>query len=105
MNTSEIEKKQKKISPSLYDEIEAAEQKVRKLKEKLKLMQSREKEKNKKFVFELICNEHLDIVPLKKWEESIEAIKSLLNTKIASTDKKPELKIEKKSDTNEVTVE
>ena len=39
MSNSEIEKKQKKISPSLYDEIEAAEQKVRKLKEKLKLMQ------------------------------------------------------------------
>lgn len=70
--------KAQKKPKSIDEEIIAAEEKLRKLKETRKLQAAKEFEKNKKSIAELISKEKLDHVPIETWHKSILGIKKLL---------------------------
>ena len=63
---------------SLDDEIAAAAEKLRRLQDRQKEQQRKEREKNQKAVMDLIKMERLDIVQPDIWREAMPKIKALL---------------------------
>ena len=64
---------------TLDDEILAQREKLRKLEERKREAQSRERERNIKAVLELIRAEKLDVVPAEQWKTAMVAIKRALH--------------------------
>lgn len=65
---------------SLDAEIAAAEAKLRKLQDRQKEQQKKERDKNQKAVLELIKAEKLDTVSPELWSRAMPKIKALLTT-------------------------
>lgn len=63
---------------TLDEEIAAQRDKLRKLEERQRDHQRKEREKNQKAVMELIKTERLDAVPSDLWREAMPKIKALL---------------------------
>lgn len=76
IENSKIEKK----SRSLEEEIIAQRDKLKKLEDRFREKQRKEREKNQKLVIELIKSEKLDLVLIEKWRSSIPLIKKSLNS-------------------------
>lgn len=68
----------KNKAKTIDDEIEAAEEKVRRLKEKKKEAEVRERERNQRALLDLLKSEKLEFVPIEHWIAQIEPIKALL---------------------------
>lgn len=78
MNSIESAKITEKKSKSLEEEIIAQRNKLKKLEDRHKEQQRKEKEKNYKLVLELIKSEKLDLVSVDQWRQSVPEIKKLL---------------------------
>ena len=78
MTPSEITEKQIPKVISIEDEIAKATEKLRKLQEKQKDMQKRERERCQKAVFDFIKTEKLDGISVDVWTAALPDIKRLL---------------------------
>ena len=78
MSTTEISEKQIPKAISIDDEIARATEKLRKLQEKQKEMQKRERERCQKAVFDFIKTEKLDGISVDVWTAALPDIKRLL---------------------------
>ena len=78
MSTTEISEKQIPKAISIEDEIARATEKLRKLQEKQKEMQKRERERCQKAVFDFIKTEKLDSISIDVWTAVLPDIKRLL---------------------------
>ena len=78
MSATEISEKQILKAISIDDEIARATEKLRKLQEKQKEMQKRERERCQKAVFDFIKTEKLDGISVDLWTAALPDIKRLL---------------------------
>lgn len=78
MSATEISEKQIPKAISIEDEISRATEKLRKLQEKQKDMQKKERERCQKAVFDFIKTEKLDGISVDLWTAALPDIKRLL---------------------------
>ena len=78
MVTTEMSEKQIPKAISIEDEISRATEKLRKLQEKQKDMQKKERERCQKAVFDFIKAEKLDGISVDLWTAALPDIKKLL---------------------------
>lgn len=63
---------------TIEEEIEAQQEKLRKLQERKRKQEQRERERNEKAVLALIKREGLNTVPAETWEAALPKLKDLL---------------------------
>lgn len=78
MSSESTNNKAGRKAKTLDEEIAAQRDKLRKLEERQRDQQRKEREKNQKAVMELIKTERLDAVPSELWREAMPKIKALL---------------------------
>lgn len=78
MTDSGATRKIKAGPQSIEDEIAAAEERLRKLREKKREADIKAREKNTKAVLELLRNEKLDLVQSSVWESALPKIREAL---------------------------
>lgn len=78
MSSESTTNKSGRKAKTLDEEIAAQRDKLRKLEERQRDQQRKEREKNQKAVMELIKTERLDAVPSDLWREAMPKIKALL---------------------------
>lgn len=90
---------------TLDEEIAAQRDKLRKLEERQREQQRKERDRNQKAVMELIKAERLDVVPSDLWREAMPKIKALLVVEPAkpAESAKPVQKAGKGAETAEVS--
>lgn len=78
MSSESTTNKAGRKAKTLDEEIASQRDKLRKLEERQRDQQRKEREKNQKAVMELIKTERLDAVPSDLWREAMPKIKALL---------------------------
>ncbi len=85
MNEAKTKGKPGRPSRTLDEEIAAAEERVRALKEKKREDERRALERNQKAIVHLLRTELLDEIPVAKWKAAVPKIRDLLNSTNAAT--------------------
>lgn len=80
MDTQQTTKPRGRKARTLQEEITATAEKLRKLQERQKEIERKERARNQKAVLELIKSEKLDSIPIEQWRQAIETIKAALLT-------------------------
>jgi hypothetical protein len=88
MTTTPSNNKVEKKSKSLEDEINTQRAKLKKLEDRYKEQQRKEREKNYKLVVELLKAEKLDLVSIDQWRMALPIIKKSLGTELGGSVKK-----------------
>jgi hypothetical protein len=88
MTTTPSNNKVEKKSKSLEEEISAQRAKLKKLEDRYKEQQRKEREKNYKLVEELIKVEKLDLVSIDQWRSALPVIKKALGAELSGSVKK-----------------
>jgi hypothetical protein len=78
MTTEGKRQKPKAVSRTIDDEIAAAEERLRRLKDQKRDAEQKAREKNAKAVLELLRTERLDQVQASIWEKELPKIRALL---------------------------
>lgn len=71
-----------KKKKSLEEEIALQREKLKLLEEKQREQQKKWRDKNQKYIFELIRSEKLDVVEIEKWQEMLPKLKTLLTSEV-----------------------
>ena len=80
MSQDKTQEKTQRKAKTLEDEIATAREKLKLLEEKQREQQKKWRDKNQKAVLELIRSEKLDLVKLEKWKTMLPQLKALLIT-------------------------
>ena len=78
MSPSEQPKKPKTSTRTIEEEIEFAEEKLRKLKDQKRLNDIKQRERNIRAVLDLLKTERLDVVSSDQWQKVLPEIRTLL---------------------------
>ena len=78
MNQQQATKPRGRKARTLQEEITATAEKLRKLQERQKEIERKDRARNQKAVLKLIKAEKLDSIPIEQWRQSIESIKAAL---------------------------
>lgn len=78
MSASEQPKKSKTSARTIEEEIEFAEERLRKLRDQKRLNDIKQREKNMRAVLDLLKTERLDVVSSEQWQKVLPEIRTLL---------------------------
>lgn len=78
MSEPKVQSKAGRPSRTLDEEIVAAEERLRQLRERRKVEEARERDRNQKAILGLIKAEGLDLIPAEQWKAAVPKLRTLL---------------------------